>query len=228
VAALDKSTGKVKWQSKEFTDFAHYSSIVPARINNTPQYVQRTEKSIVGIAVSDGKLLWQTTFPGRTAVIPTPIVKGNEVYVTAGYGAGCKMVRIGPGNEVTTVYENKVMKNHHGGVVLVGDHLYGHGDVTWECQNFATGEEVWNHKGLGKGAVGYADGMLYCLEEKSGTVVLAEASPKGWKEHGRFTLEPQTKIRSARGKIWTHPVISNGKLYLRDQDLIYCFDVKAP
>ena len=228
VAALDKMTGKVRWQSKEFTEAAHYSSIVPARINNTPQYVQRTEKSVVGISASDGKLLWETSFPGRTAVIPTPIVRGNEVYVSAGYGSGCKKVSIGPGNKVTVVYENKVMKNHHGGVILVGDYLYGYGDPGWVCQDFKTGELVWNERKLGKGAVGYADGMLYCLEESSGTVALVEASPKGWNEHGRFKLEPQTKIRSSRGRIWTHPVISNGKLYLRDQDLIYCYDVKAP
>jgi outer membrane protein assembly factor BamB len=228
VAALDKMTGKVLWQSKEFTDPAHYSSIVPARINDTPQYVQRTEKSIVGLDPRDGKLLWKTSFPGRTAVIPTPIVRGNEVYVTAGYGAGSKLVRIGPGHEVTTVYENKVMKNHHGGVVLVGDYLYGYGDPGWVCQDFQTGESVWNHRRLNKGAVSAADGMLYCLEESSGVVVLAEASPEGWKEHGRFKLDPQTKIRSSRGKVWTHPVISNGKLYLRDQDLIYCYDIKAP
>jgi outer membrane protein assembly factor BamB len=228
VAALDKMTGKVLWQSKEFTEFAHYSSIVPARINDTPQYVQRTEKSVVGLAVDDGKLLWETSFPGRTAVIPTPIVRGNEVYVTAGYGAGSKKVRISPANEVTTVFENKVMKNHHGGVILVGDYLYGYGDPGWVCQDFNTGERVWSHRGLGKGAVGYADGMLYCLEESSGAVALVEASPEEWKEHGRFKLEPQTKIRSSRGRIWTHPVISNGRLYLRDQDLIYCYDVKAP
>lgn len=227
LVAFDKLTGKVKWQSKDFTDPAHYSSIVPATINNTAQYVQRTEKSIVGISARDGKMLWQTTFPGRTAVIPTPIVRGNEVYVTAGYGAGCKLVRIEANNEVTTVYENKVIKNHHGGVILVGDHLYGHGDPAWVCQNFKTGEEVWSQKSFGKGAIGAADGMLYCLEEGSGTVVLIEASPKGWKESGRFKLDPQTKIRSSRGRIWTHPVISNGKLYLRDQDLIYCFDVKG-
>jgi outer membrane protein assembly factor BamB len=228
IAALDKTTGKLLWQSKGFTEPAHYSSIVPARINDTPQYVQRTEKAIVGIAASDGKLLWETSFPGRTAVIPTPIVRGNEVYVTAGYGAGCKMVRIDPGSKVTTVYENKVMKNHHGGVILVGDYLYGHGDPPWVCQDFKTGEAVWQQRSFGKGAIGYADGMLYCLEEGSGTVALIEASPKAWIEHGRFKLEPQTKIRSSRGRIWTHPVVSNGKLYLRDQDLIYCYDVKAP
>jgi outer membrane protein assembly factor BamB len=228
VAALDKMTGALRWQSTEFTDPAHYSSIVPARINDTPQYVQRTQRSIVGIAPRDGKLLWQTSFPGQIAVAPTPIVRDNEVYVTAGYGVGCKMVRIGVGNEVTTVYENKVMKNHHGGVVLVGEYLYGHNDPAgWVCQNFKTGEEVWVSKNLGKGAIGFADGMLYCLDESKGTVALIEASPQGWKEHGRFKLEPQTKIRAARGMIWTHPVISNGKLYLRDQDLIYCYDVKG-
>ncbi len=227
LVAFDKVTGKVKWQSKEFTDPAHYSSIVPAKINNTAQYVQRTEKSIVGIAASDGKLLWQTDFPGRTAVIPTPIVRGNEIYVTAGYGSGCKMVRIGADNKVEVVYENKVIKNHHGGVVLVGDYLYGHGDPTWVCQNFKTGAEVWSQRGFGKGAVGYADGMLYCLDEGPGVVALVEASPKGWKEVSRFKLDPQTQIRSSKGHIWTHPVISNGKLYLRDQDLIYCYDVKA-
>ena len=228
VAALDKMTGKVMWQSKDFTEPAHYSSIVPATINGEAQYVQRTEKDVFGLRASDGKLLWQTSFPGRTAVIPTPIVKGNEVYVTAGYGSGCKMVRIEPGNKVTEVYENKVMKNHHGGVVLIGDHLYGHADPGWVCQDFKTGESVWMHRPFGKGAVGAADGMLYAVEEVSGKVVLVEASPKGWKETGSFTLDPQTKIRSSRGRIWTHPVISHGKLYLRDQDIIYCYDVKAP
>jgi outer membrane protein assembly factor BamB len=229
LAALDKMTGKLIWQSKEFTDGAHYSSIMPAEINGTRQYVQLVEKNFVGIAAKDGKLLWKSDFPkGRTAVIPTPIIKGNNVYVTAGYGAGCKMVTIGANNEVTTVYENTVMKNHHGGVILIGDHLYGHSDgYAWVCQNFITGEEVWGHRDFRKGAIAYADGKLYCLEEGSGTLVLAEASPAGWKEHSRFTLEPQSNIRSSSGRIWTHPVIANGKLYLRDQDLIYCYDIKG-
>ena len=95
--------------------------------------------------------------------------------------------------------------------------------------NFKTGEVVWAYEeDLKKGAIGCADGMLYCVDETNGTVALAEASPKGWREAGRFKLEPQTKIRSSSGKIWTHPVIANGKLYLRDQDLFFCFDVKQP
>lgn len=227
VAALDKLTGKVVWQSKELTEAAHYSSIVPATINGQAQLVQRNEKTVFGLAPKDGKLLWQTTFPGRTAVIPTPIIRGNDVYVTAGYGAGSKLVRIGADNKVTEVYENKVMKNHHGGVVLIGDHVYGHNDNGWVCQDFATGAEVWMNKSVGKGAVSSADGMLYCLDEKTGAVVLAAASPTGWKESGRFTLDPQSKIRSPKGHIWTHPVISHGKLYLRDQELVYCFDISG-
>lgn len=227
VAALDKKTGKLLWQSAEFTDGAHYSSIVPADLNGTRQLIQRTEKSVVGISAKDGKLLWKTAFPGRVAVIPTPIYHDGYVYVAAGYGAGCKLIKIGANNEVTTVYENPLMKNHHGGVVLVGDYVYGHADPGWLCQNFKTGEEVWRHREFGKGAVTSAGGMLYCLEERSGTLMLVEASPKGWQEKGRFTLDPQTKIRSSRGAVWTHPVISNGKLYLRDQDLIYCYDVKG-
>lgn len=228
LVALDKATGNLIWQSKEFTEGAHYSSIVPTDLNGIRQYVQLTENFVVGINSKDGKLLWRSDFPGRTAVIPTPNVRENLVYVTAGYGAGSKLVRIGPNNQATVVYENKVMKNHHGGVVRVGDHIYGHSEPTgWVCQDFKTGKEVWNERRkLGKGAVTCADGMLYCLEESSGTVALVEASPAEWREHGRFKLEPQSKIRSGSGRIWTHPVISNGRLYLRDQDLIYCFDVR--
>ncbi len=233
VAALDKQTGATLWQSKEFTDGAAYSSIVPAVINGEPEYVQRSMTHVVGISPKDGTLLWQVDYPGKTAVIPTPIVKDNQVYVTAGYGVGSMSFLVEPKNEIKPVFDetagtNKVMKNHHGGVVLVGDYLYGYSDGPgWTCQDFKTGELVWSEKSkLGKGAIAYADGMLYCLDETKGTVVLIEASPKGWVEHGRFTLEPLSEIRSNKGHIWTHPVISNGRLYLRDQDLIYCYAVK--
>ena len=228
LAALDKMTGKLLWQSKEFTDGAQYASIVPWDHNSTRQYVQLTKDHVVAVSAEDGKMLWQSPFPGRTAVIPTPICDEDRVYVTASYGAGCKLLKIGADHQVSEVYANQVMKNHHGGVVLVGDSIYGHSDgVGWLCQGFKTGKEIWSEKEeLGKGALSCADGMLYCLEESSGTVALVEASPKGWKEHGRFKLEPQSNIRNPQGRIWTHPVISNGDLYLRDQDLIYCYDVR--
>ena len=186
--------------------------------------------STAGVDVGNGKVLWKQAFPqGKVAVIPVPIVKGNSVYVAAGYGAGSMKLDIGPKNAVTVAYENTNMVNHHGGVVLVGDHLYGYSDKGgWTCQEFKTGEIVWAEKGkLGKGAIHCADGMLYLLEESSGTAVLIEASPEGWKEHGRFTLAPQSTQRHPKGKVWTHPVVSDGKLYLRDQELLFSFDVNA-
>jgi outer membrane protein assembly factor BamB len=228
IAAFNKADGKVRWQSKDIKDKAQYASIIPATINGEKQYVQLTMESVFAVSPKDGALLWRVDFPGKTAVIPTPIVKDNLVFVTAGYGVGCKLIEIKPGNQAAEVYANKVLKNHHGGVVLVGDHLYGHSDgVGWVCMEFKTGNQVWAERSkLGKGAVSCADGMLYCLDEGSGAVALVEASPKGWSEQSRFKLDPQTTIRSPQGHIWTHPVIANGKLYLRDQDLIYCYDVK--
>ncbi len=227
VVAFKKADGSLLWQSKEFTDDAQYSSIIAINHNGKRQYVQLTMKSLVGLDASNGKVLWRSDWPGKTAVIPTPIYKDGHVYIASGYGVGCKLVKIGPGNQVSDVYMNQVMKNHHGGVILVGNHLYGYSDGSgWVCQDFMSGNEVWANKSLGKGAIGYADGMLYLLDEGSGTVALIEASPKGWSEKGRFKLDPQTTQRSPQGKIWVHPVISNGKLYLRDQEIIFCFDVK--
>jgi outer membrane protein assembly factor BamB len=226
--ALDKMTGRKIWQSAGWMDPAQYASPIAVPLNNARQYIQLTMQNVAGVNAADGKVLWISPWEGRTAVIPTPIFKDGHVYIASGYGVGCKLVKIGPGNQVSEVYRNTVMVNHHGGVILVGDHLYGFsdGNRSWVCQDFKTGREVWANKSLGKGAVAYADGMLYCLEENSGTVALVEASPKGWSEKGRFKLAPQTNQRSAKGKIWTHPVISNGRLYLRDQELLVCYDVK--
>jgi hypothetical protein len=134
--------------------------------------------------------------------------------------------------EPVQVYKNDVMVNHHGGVVLVDGHLYGHSDKRgggggWTCQNFLTGEAVWVHDGFGKGAVHFADGHLYCLEEGSGTVALVEASPSGWREKSRFTLDPKSDQRKDRGRIWTHPVVTGGLLFLRDQELVSAYKVRG-
>ncbi|MFZ4766209.1 MAG: PQQ-binding-like beta-propeller repeat protein, partial [Roseimicrobium sp.] len=226
--ALDKMTGKKIWQTTEWTDPCQYSSIIAVSHNGAGQLIQLTMKTLAGVDYKDGKVLWQAPFPGATAVIPTPIFKDGNVYVAAGYNVGCMMVNIGTGNQITPVYQNTNMVNHHGGVILIGAHLYGYSDKGgWTCQDWKSGEIQWQEKKLGKGAIHSADGMLYLLEESSGTVVLIEASPDGWKEGGRFKLDPQTTQRSPQGKIWVHPVVSNVKLYLRDQEIVYCFDVKG-
>ncbi|MFM1941891.1 MAG: hypothetical protein RI897_873 [Verrucomicrobiota bacterium] len=227
MAALEAKTGKVLWRSGGFTEGAQYASPIVVTHGGVRQYVQLTMKVLAGVDAKDGKLLWQSDWPGRTAVIPTPIERDGYVYITSGYGVGCKLVKLG-GAMPEDVYQNREMKNHHGGVILLGDYVYGHSDgVDWVCQNFKTGEVKWTSDKLGKGAIGYADGHFYCVDEGSGTVVLIEASPEGWNEKGRFTLDPQSSIRERSGRIWTHPVISNGRLYLRDQEYIYCFDVRG-
>lgn len=229
MAALDKSTGSVIWQSDSWRDGAQYSSVVPATIHGRKQYVQLTQKSLVGIDAKNGRIVWQSDWQGRTAVIPTPIIKGNEIYIASGYGVGCKKVRVGSDGSVEDVWVNKVMKNHHGGVILLGDHLYGYSDGPgWTCQSWDTGEEVWAEKrALRKGAIYYADGKFILLEEYSGNVVLIDASSKGWNEVSRFKIDPQTKRRNPKGKVWTHVVISGGKMFLRDQDILIAYDVKG-
>lgn len=228
LAAIDKKTGKVIWRSSDWTDGAQYASVVPAELNGQRQFIQLTQKTLAGVSARDGSVLWRNAWSGRTAVIPTPIVRKNEVYISSGYGAGCRKITIGDAHKVTEDYSNKNIKNHHGGVLLLDGHLYGYSDGRgWTCQNLKSGDVVWDSKKLGKGCVFYADNRLYCLEESSGQVALAAADTGGWKEHGRFKLEPQTELRKRSGRIWTHPVVANGVMYLRDQELLFAFDVKA-
>jgi outer membrane protein assembly factor BamB len=226
LVALDKKTGRLIWQSKDFTDPAHYSSIVVAEIGGVRQYVQLTAANVVGISPKDGAVLWKAARKGNVAVIPTPIVSGNYVYVTSGYGAGCNLFKVTPGSgqfSVEQVYANKVMVNHHGGVVEVGDYLYGYSEGKGlTCQDFKTGAAAWTEKEkIKKGSVTFADGMLYCREEDSGTVVLVEASSTGYSEKGRLKQPDRTSE-----KAWSHPSIANGKLYLRDQDLLFCYNIR--
>ncbi len=226
MVALDKSTGNLIWQSKEFTDAAHYSSIVPAEIGGARQYVQLTAGHLVGIAPKDGAILWKAVRGGRTAVIPTPIVEGNFVYVTSGYGVGCNLFQVtasGGMFSAEQVYANKVMVNHHGGAVKVGSYVYGYSDGKGlTCQDFKTGAAVWEEKDrIKKGCLSVADGVIFFREEDSGTVVLVEASSSGYKEKGRFKQPDR-----AEEKAWAHPAIANGKLYIRDQDLLLCYVVR--
>ena len=229
LVALNAKDGSTIWQSKEFTDGAQYSSAIAIEHDGKRQYVQLVMKNLVGIDAETGALLWKSAWPGKTAVIPTPIYHDGHVYIASGYGVGCKLVKLGAGNKVEDVYVNTLMINHHGGVILLDGHLYGYSDKNgWVCQDFKSGEQVWAEKrALRKGAIAYADGHFYCQGEGDGSIVLIEASSEGWKEKGRFVLDPQTEQRADAGKIWTHPVICDGKLYLRDQELIHCYDIEA-
>ena len=228
IVALDKKSGETIWQSTELTDGAEYSSLIIADPNGKKQYVQLFQKNLAGVDAESGKLLWSSPWPqGRVAVIPTPIYHDGHVYMTSGYSAGCRLVDI-RGSEPKVVWESKNMTNHHGGVILVDGHLYGFSDrLGLVCQDLKTGEKKWDEKPVGKGAVHYADGMLYCLNERERSVFLVKASPEGFEETGRFELPKETELRKGTmGLVWTHPVVVDGRLYLRDQDLVFCYDVK--
>ncbi len=227
IVALNKKTGVLVWRSKDFTDSPHYSSLIIAEIGGVRQYIQLTSQSVAGVAAADGKLLWRAPRKGATAVIPTPIYSDGFVYVTSGYSAGCNLFKITSSDGKFTaeqVYANKIMKNHHGGIVKVGDYIYGYSEGPgWVCQDFKTGESKWEEKEkFGKGSLLYADGHLFLRAENKGTVALIDASPAGYQEHGRFE-QPEHSDKNT----WPHPVIANGRLYLRDQNKLYCYDVKA-
>ncbi|NNE92460.1 MAG: PQQ-binding-like beta-propeller repeat protein [Verrucomicrobiales bacterium] len=231
LVALNKKTGEVMWKAEEVKPGkAEYATVVPADINGVHQYIRLFEKQVVGVDADSGKLLWSSPWDGATAVIPTPIVDGNRVYIGSGYGKGCKMIEIDSNFNTTDDWQNKIMKNHHGGFIKVGDHIYGFSDgAGLICQSWDDGEMVWNEKDgqfLAKGSVTVADGMIYCLNEQNGACTLGKISPDGFEKGGQFILEPQSEIRHNQGKIWSHPVVINGRLYLRDQDLIHCYNLK--
>ncbi len=228
IVALNKKTGATKWKSSLESGLAEYASIVPADLNGGRQYIKFFQTKVVGVDSTNGKVLWESEWPrGKTAVIPTPIYNNQEVYISSGYGAGGKMFKIGSDNSVSDVWDNKVMQNHHGGVIKIGDYVYGFSNKGLICQDWKTGEEVWAQKDrqLMKGAITAAGDKLICVNEGDGTVTLVDATSKGFESHGSFKLEPQSENRNPKGRIWTHPVVLNGKLYLRDQELIHCYDV---
>jgi len=241
VVALNKNTGATIWMSTGVEDDQQYSSLVPMTVDGKKMYVTQTMQNLIGVDGESGKLLWKSNgIPRKTAVIPTAVISGNRVYATAGYGAGCECVdieRSGDSFTAKKVYANKNMQNHHGGVILLDGYVYGHSGMSsgnpWVCQKLADGEIASKLDGrkVGKGSIAYADGRFYLFEEKvGGACVLVDASPKEWSEHGRFKLPKNTSLQRGSqksGLVWTHPVVVGGRLYLRDLDLLFCYDVKA-
>jgi outer membrane protein assembly factor BamB len=233
VAALDKKTGALLWRSADVKDQAAYTSPMVADIGGVRQYIVLTNQGLTGIAAADGKLLWRTNRKYSTEVINTPLLDGPLVYTTvAASGTGSDLVRIvkdGDAFKVEEVFSSKNLANHHGNVIRLREHVYGYAQGKgWTCQKLSDGSVVWQEKlKLGAGSMAYADGKFYCYSENDGTCVLIDASTEGWRESGRFAIPQQSTNRKPAGKIWTPPVVANGRLYLRDQELLFCFDVKA-
>ena len=221
---LDKMTGKTLWTSKGFSDEAGYSSTIVADIGGVRTYMRLTSEAGVGVRASDGKLMWHyERAANHTANITTPVFFDNKVFYTSGYDTGGGLLALTPQNgevKAKEIYFTREMKNHHGGVVLVDGYLYGFNDSILTCLDFATGKQMWRDRSVGKGSVTYADGNLY-IQGENNAFGLAEASPSGYHEKGRF------RIVEKGLPSWAHPVISNGHLFVRNQDTLTVYDIKA-
>jgi outer membrane protein assembly factor BamB len=243
VAALKKDTGKVVWQTEVpggVGDGAGYSSVVKATLAGKPMYVVLlgNKAGVVGINPENGKLLWQYNAKpatGGVAQVPMPVVYKNHVWVSSSYSGGAALLEISAdGTDRFTVkelkkYSKPELNNHHGGMVQVGEYVYfGHNqnDGNPVCVDLNTGEIKWGPErnpagGAGSAAVLYADGRLY-FRYQNHVLVLIEPSPEQLKVISSFRLPEPSSLQS-----WPHPVIANGKLYIRDQDKLHCFNVKA-
>ena len=222
IVAVKKTDGSEIWRSGN--DAAGYSSAVATTIGGIPMAVFFTDAKAVGVDTRDGRQLWSyARAANQTANIATPIVRGNKVFISSDYGTGAALLELTPsGNTMNAkeVYFTNEMRNHHASSILVGDHLYGFSSAILTAMRFDTGTVAWKNRSVGKGSMVFADERLYLFSER-GTVAIAEANPEAYKEHGRFQLTVGSS------PTWSHPVVANGKLFLRDQDTIYAYDVRA-
>jgi outer membrane protein assembly factor BamB len=220
MAAFDKSDGRLVWTSGD--DIAGYSSPVAITAAGVRQILFFTGKALVSVNPEDGMIYWRVPWDtSYDANIATPIAIGDYVFISSGYGKGCgllKIVRRGEALAAQTVYNNNQMRNHFSSSVLYRDHLYGFDDTMLVCMELRTGEVTWKERGFFKGSLLIADGRLIVLGEENGKLALADATPEAYREKASF--------RAAHGRCWTVPVLAGGRLYLRDQEHLICYEMR--
>jgi len=225
VVALDKRTGKEIWTCIVPGDSAGYASIVPIEVGGVKQYVQFTHGATIGVRAKDGKLLWQDNGGANgTANCSSIGFFKDMVFSSSGYGHGAAMVKLTSKNDetaATQVYATKSMKSHHGGFVVLDGYVYGSDEGVFTCLDIKTGKPKWQDRAPGKGSVIFADGMLIVRNE-GGPITLVQASPAKYTELGKFD-QPERSGKSA----WAYPVVAQGKLFLRDMDKLFCYDLKG-
>ena len=229
MVALDKKTGKLKWSTVRKGDRgAGHASVVIANVDSTKVYVQTTGSGALGVRASDGELLWSYAIDRTTAVIPTPIVKDDLVFFSAGYkrgGALLKQVASNGKVDIEEIYGlNPNLANKHGGIILMGDYLFGDSDDKGLpfCAALMTGEIKWKSRGAGKKSASVigADGHVY-VRYSNGIMTLVKADPDSFQEVAHFKV-PGSGDRPS----WAHPVIVGGRLYLREDDKILCYSIE--
>lgn len=225
VVALNKNTGKAIWKSAvPGNPRPGYASPIVAVIGGVRQYVVFTGRGIVGIRAADGRSMWSSNASANgIANCATPLLHKNFVFSASNYGKGGALLRLSSRGKTTTarqVYRTRNMKNHHGGMVIVDGHLYGSNGGILTCLDVVTGKVKWRQR-TGKGSVTYADGHIYFRSER-GPMILLEADPGEYNEKGRFRQPNRSNKPS-----WSHPVVADGKLFLRDMDVLLCYDLKS-
>lgn len=230
VVALDKASGAVKWQ---FTaaegDEAGYASAIVVNHGNTKQYVQLLQKGLVGLDAATGRQLWRwnKAVSKYGANIPTPLADNGIIYASsAGTGGGAiRLKNEGGETRFEELYFESKLPTTIGGTVKVGNHAYGTTGQALLCFEFATGKVLWEDRSIGTSSLVLVDGLLV-LHGENGEVALVEPSPESYKERGRFTPPDAPKKAGPMEKAWAHPVIANGRLYLRDHALLWAYAVK--
>jgi outer membrane protein assembly factor BamB len=232
LVALNKQSGDVVWKcAVPGGDAAAYASVIIVEAGGVKQYVQFLQKGVVGVDARTGKFLWRydKTAQGSMANIPTPVAHDGFVYSAAGRtGAGLvKLAAKGDAVEAEPVYFTPKLPTSIGGAVQLGEYLYGTNGGGLVCAEFTTGNVKWQDKCVGPGAVCAADGCLY-VHGENGDAALVEATPEAYREKGRFTPPDQPKERGKPApKAWAYPVVANGRLYVRDLGVLWCYDIKA-
>lgn len=228
LVALDRSSGATVWKAQvPDGDNTAYASAIVAEVGDRRQYIQFLARGVVGISATDGKFLWRYDGPANSWGIncSAPLFHDNAVFAASAYNHGGGLAEIKPvsggGFTATQVYFTPKMRSHHGGMVLVNDHLYGFDEMYLTCIEFKTGTVKWADRSVGKGSVTYADGYLYARSER-GPIALVEATPEQYIEKGRFDQPDRTNKPA-----WAYPVVAGGRLYLRDQDTLLCYNVRA-
>lgn len=220
VVGLDKKTGKLRWSALDGK--AGYVTPLAVTIDGVRQYViVRTAGADIVSVSQDGKLHWR--YPWKVGAIASPLfLAPNRIFASASDDIGAVLLEIGQADGKATVREvwnNRVMKNHFSSSVLYEGHIYGFDNASLKCIVAETGEQKWVQRGYGKGSLIIADSLLYILSDQ-GQLILAEATPAGFQEKG--------KVKVMEGKTWTSPVLSHGRIYLRDDDEMIVLDVRTP
>jgi outer membrane protein assembly factor BamB len=228
IVALDKTGGEVIWKAPLASgDEAAYSSAITMEIGGVKQYVQMLQKGVVGVDAKTGSLLWryEKTAQGSPANIPSPVADGAFVYTASGRGGGGLVQIKAEGGKFTAeeIYSGRTLPTSIGGAVKLGEHLYGTNSQGLVCADFAKGDVKWQERGVGAGSLCFADARLY-VHGEGGDVALVEATPEAYREKGRFT--PPGQPDRGRSRAWTYPVVANGKLYIHDLGVLWCYDVK--